>query len=442
MVMLVGTSAANGCVDTAFRPVTSIPSPVLNYDTLLYEGCATLGVNFNELSGTATSAIWDYGDGNIGIAPSSSYFYTNAGTFYPEVVAQNAFGCTDTANFTVVVHDVPIADFDVLDKTSCEVPFQVTPVNLSQGALVYNWVFGNGSTSNQFEPTATYTQSGSYNMVLMAYNQFGCGDTTVQTIIVHPIPEALFVPDTTIGCEDLTISFTNNSTNSNAYLWNFGDGASIQAPNPIHTYTEPGIYTVSLIVSNPQGCLDTLIQTNLIQVLQRPVAGFTVFPSIIYTEDPFIQLNNSAQNYNTGEYYMGNGAVVDIYTTQYNYGITEPGQFMISQVVYNNLGCSDTAEAYIQILATPTLYVPNAFTPDGDGENDYWIPVATAMYSIEVKVFNRWGEEVFTTTDLAKTWDGRYNGKDCSVGVYTWKIMARDVNQELIIQRGHISLLR
>jgi gliding motility-associated-like protein len=153
-------------------------------------------------------------------------------------------------------------------------------------------------------------------------------------------------------------------------------------------------------------------------------------------------LNNTAQNYDTGEYLMGNGAVVDIYTNQYNYGISDPAEYTITQIVYKDFGCSDTALAYIQILATPTLYVPNAFTPDADGENDSWIPVATAMYSIEVSVFNRWGEEVYTTTDLSKPWDGRYQGKDCPVGVYSWKIVARDVNQELIIRSGHISLLR
>jgi gliding motility-associated-like protein len=441
-VALIGTSAANGCVDTAYRTITSIPSPVLNYDTLVFEGCAALSVSFNELSGTASSAVWDYGDGTLGIAPSSNHLYPNPGTYTPQVVAQNAFGCTDTANFTVVVHSVPVADFDIADKTSCDVPFLVTPVNLSQGALVYDWNFGNGSGSNQFEPTATYTQSGTYNLVLMAYNQFGCGDTTVQSIIVHPIANAQFIPDTTVGCEDLTVSFTNNSNNATSFLWNFGDGSSIQSQNPTHTYVNPGFYTVTLIVSNIQGCTDTLVQTNLIQVLPRPTAGFTVFPGLIYTEDPFLQLNNTAQNYDTGEYLMGNGAVVDIYTNQYNYGISDPAEYTITQIVYNDFGCSDTALAYIQILATPTLYVPNAFTPDADGENDSWIPVATAMYSIEVSVFNRWGEEVYTTTDLSKPWDGRYQGKDCPVGVYSWKIVARDVNQELIIRSGHISLLR
>jgi gliding motility-associated-like protein len=442
LVSLIGTSAANGCTDTAYQLVYSIPSPVLAYDTLVYEGCAPLAVSFNELSGTATSALWDYDDGSIGIAPSSSHNYPNPGSYTPQVIALNTFGCADTANFTVVVHDVPVVDFDVADKTSCEVPFLVTPVNNSQGAIVYDWDFGNGSGSNQFEPTATYTQTGNYLLVLMGYNQFGCGDTTFQNIIVNPIPNSQFLPDTTAGCEDLTVSFTNNSTNGNLYFWNFGDGTSIQSLNPTHTYTEPGVYDVTLITTNMFGCVDTTINQALITVYQQPTAGFTVFPSIVYTEDPFVEITNTAQNYNTGEYYLGNGIVSGITLEQYSYGSSEAGEYTISQVVYNNFGCSDTAYQVIQLNLSPTLYVPNAFTPDADGENDSWIPVATAMFSIEVSVFNRWGEEVFTTTDLSKTWDGKYRGQDCPVGVYSWKIVARDINQELIIKSGHIVLLR
>jgi gliding motility-associated-like protein len=442
LVSLIGTSAANGCTDTAYQFVHSIPSPVLAYDTLVYEGCAPLVVSFNELSGTATSALWDYDDGSIGIAPSNVHTYPNPGSYTPQVIAFNTFGCTDTANFTVVVHEVPVVDFDVADKTSCLVPFLVTPVNNTQGAIVYDWDFGNGSGSNQFEPTATYTQTGNYLLVLMGYNQFGCGDTTFQNIIVNPIPNAQFLPDTTAGCEDLTVSFTNNSTNGNLYFWNFGDGSSVQSLNPTHTYTEPGVYDVTLITTNMFGCVDTTINQALITVYQQPTAGFTVFPSIVYTEDPFVEITNTAQNYNTGEYYLGNGIVSGITLEQYSYGSSEAGEYTISQVVYNNFGCSDTAYQVIQLNLSPTLYVPNAFTPDADGENDSWIPVATAMYSIEVSVFNRWGEEVFTTTDLSKTWDGKYRGQDCPVGVYSWKIVARDINQELIIKSGHIVLLR
>ena len=442
LVSLIGTSAANGCTDTAYQFVHSIPSPVLAYDTLVYEGCAPLVVSFNELSGTATSALWDYDDGSIGIAPSNVHTYPNPGSYTPQVIAFNTFGCTDTANFTVVVHEVPVVDFDVADKTSCVVPFLVTPVNNSQGAIVYDWDFGNGSGSNQFEPTATYTQTGNYLLVLMGYNQFGCGDTTFQNIIVNPIPNSQFLPDTTAGCEDLTVSFTNNSTNGNLYFWNFGDGTSVQSLNPTHTYTEPGVYDVTLITTNMFGCVDTTINQALITVYQQPTAGFSVFPSIVYTEDPFVEITNTAQNYNTGEYYLGNGIVSGITLEQYSYGSSEVGEYTISQVVYTNFGCSDTAYQVIQLNLSPTLYVPNAFTPDADGENDSWIPVATAMFSIEVSVFNRWGEEVFTTTDLSKTWDGKYRGQDCPVGVYSWKIVARDINQELIIKSGHIVLLR
>jgi gliding motility-associated-like protein len=177
-------------------------------------------------------------------------------------------------------------------------------------------------------------------------------------------------------------------------------------------------------------------------VLQRPQAAFTVSPTLLYTEDAFINLTNLATNYQTGQYDFGNGIVYNINTEVYNYGIADSGNYVITQVVYNQFGCADTAYAYIHINLSPTLYVPNAFTPDLDGENDGWIPVATGLSEIEVSVFNRWGEEVFVTKDLSTKWYGTYHGKDCPVGVYSWKIVARDINAELIVKSGHITLLR
>jgi gliding motility-associated-like protein len=88
------------------------------------------------------------------------------------------------------------------------------------------------------------------------------------------------------------------------------------------------------------------------------------------------------------------------------------------------------------------LYVPNSFTADQDGENDVWIPVVTGFKTIEVRVFNRWGEEVFMTDDLSITWDGTYQGQDCPFGTYTWRVDGRDVNDELVIKWGHVTLVR
>jgi gliding motility-associated-like protein len=193
---------------------------------------------------------------------------------------------------------------------------------------------------------------------------------------------------------------------------------------------------------NAFGCFDTLLVTNSISVYSVPFAGFGVSPAIISNEDPSISLINTASGYQYGTYDFGNGILQSIYTEDYFYGVVDSGLYVITQIVYSSAGCSDTAYNYIQINLSPTLYIPNAFTPDADGENDLWFPQGVGIKSAQISIFNRWGEQVFYTNDFYQGWDGTYFGKMCPDGVYSWKIEARDINAELIIKSGHLVLMR
>jgi gliding motility-associated-like protein len=173
-----------------------------------------------------------------------------------------------------------------------------------------------------------------------------------------------------------------------------------------------------------------------------PEAGFSVSPAEFFIDEPLISLINTANLYETGEYIFGTGEIYDISTLTYNFNVPDSGNYMITQIVYTETGCVDTATAWVHVSLAPTFYVPNAFTPDMDGENDEWIPVASGFKSITVRIFNRWGEEIFVTNDLTNKWDGTYLGLPCQVGVYTWSIYGRDENDELIIKHGHVSLVR
>jgi gliding motility-associated-like protein len=441
-VSLIGTSATNGCIDTATQSIDVIQGPNLNYDDYVFEGCVPYTVQFNELSNSATSATWNYGDGTFGIGPSSNHVFGQPGTFNPTVVAQNTFGCADTASFTVVVHPNPTAAFQLSDVAVCDLPVTISTNNFSQGAISYNWNFGNGLTSTLNAPIITYVQSGNYTVSLIASNQFGCTDTSYENVEIFPRPVADFLPDVTSGCEDFTVNFTNTSSGATEFIWSFGDGTFVQAPSPGHTYYDPGVYSVSLIASNEFGCSDTLVMDNLINVYLQPTAGFSISPAEIFIDDPLIEIINTANNYQTGEYIFGNGEIYDITTSQYNYLASDSGNYLITQIVYTETGCLDTATAWIHVNLSPTLYVPNSFTANQDGENDDWIPVVTGFKTIEVRVFNRWGEEVFMTDDLSIKWNGTYQGKDCPFGTYSWRIDARDVNDELVIKWGHVTLVR
>jgi gliding motility-associated-like protein len=442
-VTLVGTSQTNGCLDTNYVMVHVNPSPVLDYDTNQYIGCVPMLVQFNELSNSANFAFWDYDDNNTGIGLSSTHLYNTAGTYNPIVIAQNIFGCTDTAQFDVYAYPRPTSTFQLSNIQSCYAPLNVSVNNLSQGANAYQWNFGNGFISALNAPSTTFDTIGNYPVTLIASNQFGCADTSVQMVNIWPRPVADFTPSINDGCEDLFVQFDNTSSqDANAYLWNFGDGTTVQTFEPNHTYINPGQYDVSLIVMNAFGCFDTLLVTNSISVYSVPFAGFAVSPAIISNEDPTISLINTASGYQYGTYDFGNGILQSIYTEEYFYGVVDSGLYVITQIVYSSAGCSDTAYNYIQIKLSPTLYIPNAFTPDADGENDLWFPQGVGIKSAQISVFNRWGEQVFYTTDFYEGWDGTYFGKMCPDGVYSWRIEARDINAELIIKSGHLVLMR
>jgi gliding motility-associated-like protein len=111
--------------------------------------------------------------------------------------------------------------------------------------------------------------------------------------------------------------------------------------------------------------------------------------------------------------------------------------------VNTQFGCADTAYQTIRINLSPTQFVPNSFTPDDDGVNDTWKPVFVFVKKLEVLIFNRWGEIVYKTNDLAPSWDGKsLQGIPVQDGTYSYRIIGRDGNNEVIDLKGHINLIR
>lgn len=442
-VTLIGTSNAYGCIDSIKHTVYVLPTPSLAYSSLNYIGCAAFEVSFTELSNTANFAVWNYMDGNTGIGLSSTHTYANAGTFHPTVIAQNIYGCVDTAVFNVYVKPKPLSAFQLSDSISCDYPFTVSTNNLSTGASAYSWDFGNSTTSVLNAPSVTYTSTGDYAVQLVATNQFSCSDTSVHWVHVFEKPKVSFLPSVKVGCEDLSVLFNNATLFADSYLWQFGTGSSSTATSPSYTYLNPGTYTVSLVASNANGCSDSVLFIDLITVHERPTANFTVNPTQISTEAPTIQLTNLASNYDSGFYAFGDGKTEDVSAIHYDYGVADSGLYLISQVVSTVFGCKDTAYATIHLEMVPTYYIPNTFTPDGDGMNETWMPAGMAVKYVDVTVFNRWGEIVFSAKEAHPAWDGNdLNGKACQDGVYSYRIVGRDINNRLLDFKGNVNLIR
>jgi gliding motility-associated-like protein len=442
-VTLIGTSLAYGCSDTATHIVVVRPTPNLIYDDYDFVGCVPLTVQFNETSNTANYATWDFQDGTIGIGVSTTHVYSTAGTYYPIVITQNNFGCSDTTTFNVFAHPNPVSDFTLSATESCDYPFTISTNNLSSGANAYFWDFDNTTTSNWNAPTVTYLAAGDYDLSLITYNQFGCSDTSTQIVQIHEKPQLSFGAIDQDGCEDFEAEFVNNSLFADTYSWSFGDGGSSTLANPTHLYSDPNVYSVTLFASNADGCTNSLTETNFITVYETPVAGFNVTPIVITTDHPMVYLENTASAYTNGFYDFGNGDFGGVEDLSFNYSISDSGYYLITQIVNTTFGCSDTAYQTIRINLSPTQFVPNSFTPDDDGVNDTWNPIIVYVKKLEVLIFNRWGEIVYKTNDLAPSWDGKsLQGIPVQDGTYSYRIIGRDGNNEVIDLKGHINLIR
>ena len=300
------------------------------------------------------------------------------------------------------------------------------------------------SASGIFNPAIT----GGGTFTITHYLPGFCGDTATATVTVIPTPVISFVSNLPGGCEPTTITFTSTVDQpGGTYQWTFGDGNTSTAQNPANTYISfhGGIpYTVSLIYTNLTGCADTLTQNGMISIHSQPVAIFnaTPQPTDITTPQIFFH-DHSTGVIDNWIWSFGNGTGSIIQNPSCTYADT--GNYTVRLVV-NNTWCQDTAWEHIIIDPILTCYIPNAFTPDGNGDNDMFMISGTDILKDDftMLIFDRWGEMLFKTTDLHEGWNGSKgnSGAPCEMGVYVYKINLRDWKGLAHEYIGHVTLIK
>lgn len=246
-----------------------------------------------------------------------------------------------------------------------------------------------------------------------------------------------------VACLNQKTQFTDLSISSSAlsYYWIFGDGTTGTGENPAHVYTDTGMFQTALIVTSANGCIDTADNSLAVTVYPIPTASFSAYPMDTTIFYPEVTINDNSTDAIWCSIDWGDGTVTDCAENTHTYA--KYGKYAIVQTVANSSGCTDTA--LVTIIKRPEFrfFVPNAFTPDGDGFNEEFIPKGLGWEEYTLRIFNRWGQKIFETSDTDKTWDGKMNGKDAPIGVYVYQITFRDaVEYKLYEYRGSLTLLR
>lgn len=341
-----------------------------------------------------------------------------------------------------VVANIPVLSQEpntfIIECKSLTVNFK----NQSSGGFNYRWDFGVNSsttdTSTLFEPTFTYPDTGTYVVTLWVNQGSTCPDSIKRLVKVYPSFDADFTVSGLL-CPDSPISFTDQSTsqfgNVNYWNWNFDDGQFSQDQNPTHSYTNAAQnYLVTLTSGNTLGCRDTaqkIVKIPLVKVfagndttiIKNESIYYNATGAAIYTWSPSNYLNVTNANNPIG-FYPDTGRFT--YMLQ---GITADGC-----IGYDTLTVTVANDSY--------LIMPTVFSPNGDGNNDYFNILFAGFRKLNsFKIFNRWGQMVFSTSDIKRGWDGRYQNRLCELGTYFWVISAIDLTNKPRLYKGNVTIV-
>jgi gliding motility-associated-like protein len=252
------------------------------------------------------------------------------------------------------------------------------------------------------------------------------------------------------GCTPLCPQFVClNSTSITSCSFNLGNGEIINNDTANTCYTKSGTYTITAAVVDENGCANSTSYT--VTADPVPVADFNfapVRPVINGESDVYFTDASHGGTITAWSWFFMNTAQHTSTSQHPNFMYEEPGDYVVALVVKNNRGCTDTILKPIHIYEDYGLYVPNVFTPNGDGLNDVFQPKGFGITKYELEIFDRWGELLFSTKEFTEGWDGtRQKKKDVAYGVlaegvYAWRITLTNVFGEAKEFTGHVSLIR
>ena len=417
--------------------------------------CNGTTVTFLDSSYNGTNYLWLFNDPNNPGASATgqnpTYTYGDTGTYTIQLILNPGYPCTDTAEVTYELYN-PVNPAFSFTGPVCFDENLITFQNQSSngGNAVANWDFGLDASIPAFTgwnpPPIVFSTWGDH-YVSLTIEENGCEDTFLDTIRIYRRPETNVSVENQIGCAPFTVAFWDSTITDGQviYNWDFGDGVLSNDSNAVYTYANPGTYDLNLTIYFIEGCTDTITVSyaDFITVYPSPTSSFVADPTnaTIYTSN--IEITDLAAD-TTDDILtnMGDGSIY-YNQAQFNHSYTDTGWFEVEHVVINTFDCPDTSKATIRINPETLIFVPNAFTPDGDGKNEIFFATAVGIKEFSFKIFNRWGEVLFETTDPSTGWDGMHpNGKEAIQGVYTWTVFAKGQNDKLIEKRGHLSLLR
>ena len=326
---------------------------------------------------------------------------------------------------------------------SCTGSVQFNGYSNLPATVQWEWNFGDGSTSGLQNPFHNFPDPGSsYAVKLKISSSFSCG-VIYKSKKIKPSGVTKVKPDfsSVVRCDSGYVRFINKTNNLSALqsgqlVWDFGDGNISTDIHPVHSYAQPGNYTVKLKISSTLSCMDDSVLSSVdvrdfaIRTIpdQTIIVGETVFlstdkPAMSFVWSPAEWLSNPS---------VRNPVAAPLESISYKV------------IATNGEGCNSEDSIHITVIQYNDIYVPTAFTPNNDGRNDIIRPIFGGKYELkEFGVYNRWGQKLFSTPKRGAGWDGKVNGILQNTGAYVWIVNVTDTKSgEKIERKGTFMIIR
>ena len=447
-------TSPGGCTDTVMDTlrVYNPQDATMAYSPLF--GCRPLKVNFEAASEMTARFVWDFADGNVidTTINKITHIYDDPGAFQPRMILKQA-ECPDLAimgqEWVEIVGAKP--KFTIPQRQFCDSGYvTIMDSTVSRDRITsYTWDFGDGTVSNDpVPPTHFYSSPGLYNVSLAVATESGCKDTLTMRPGVKVVESPLIHigGDSVICVNERAVHlgvFDRPDTSDVRWIWQLPNGTNPAQQNPApQTYT-PGNYVLTTIATNSSGCRDTATQNLIVHALPVITA-----PSPL-TKIVGVPITLPA-TYSSGvvSYLWSPSATLDCSTCPQPVATPKFTTNYTVSVVDSN-GCKNTADVKVIVVCKgATIFLPNTFSPNGDGTNDVLYVRGVGLDRVRsLRIFNRWGEVVFEqrdfpTNNAAYGWNGTYKGRKASPDVYIYQVEVFCENSEIIRWEGNVALIQ
>ncbi|MFM6984344.1 MAG: PKD domain-containing protein, partial [Chitinophagaceae bacterium] len=435
------------CKDSLTKNITIYPSPLaginVNDSNQCLNGNLFIFSNLSVISSGTYNSSWKFGDNNSSAVTAPAHIYNAKGSYKVQLIVNSNFNCKDTAERMMEVFESPKAMFDLDDSVLCLRGnlVKMTDKSISSQAYTRTWLADMSVlNSTAFSVQHNFTDTGFKTIQLLLISNQLCRDSISKKVYIAPHPVYTINGLTTI-CKDETLSLNASPVSANSYQWKFDQDNFSTSSAFSRLCSSAGNFKLLVIATNTFNCIDSQWRDIVVNKLPVPVISFDGLPSsngkgidIKVSDVTGIPVNSRNWQFSNGSI-GSNISEILVFTDS----VTLTAKLTLT----DTNGCTGTSALTKFFIIPNSYYLPNTFTPDGDKINDeFKLSGFIQIRNFSMRVYNRWGEQVFESNHPDKGWDGTFMGEKVPNGSFIYIVEFEDMTGTKIEKKGYIMVMR